>query len=460
MAATGEDDVIVPDGGLFVGRNKSLTIGLVLVVTLVAFEALAVATILPAVKHDLGHQRLYGWAFSAFLLASLLGISWSGEQCDRRGPAHPLMIGLTLFAAGLALAGIAPSMWVVIAGRGVQGLGAGMVPAVAYVTIGRFYDPAQRTRMFAILSSAWVIPGLVGPALAGAVAEYTSWRLVFVGLLPLIALAAALTLPPLRAMPLPAADPAPLRLRPALGLAIGATFLLAGITSGSVILAVVVAPVGALIAVPCLLRLIPEGTLRLRRGLPAAVAGNGLLNLAFFGAEAFVPLMITDVRHQTTLVAGIALTAATLSWTTGAWVLERVHLLSDRRVAVRAGLLLVSLGIGGMASVLSPATPLWVAPIAWGVAGLGMGIAYPSLSLALLADADQGAHGAATASFKLVEVLGPALGVGAAGAIVAAGVASDWEPTGLAVVFALMALAALTGFFAAGQLATSSQPAH
>ncbi len=64
--------------GLLAGSRRALTIGLVLVVTLVAFEALAIATVLPSVKQDLGHPRLYGWAFSAFLLASLAGIGLVG----------------------------------------------------------------------------------------------------------------------------------------------------------------------------------------------------------------------------------------------------------------------------------------------------------------------------------------------------------------------------------------------
>lgn len=58
-----------------------------------------------------------------------------GEQCDRYGPARPLAAGLSLFACGLTISGLAPEMWVLVIGRGVQGLGAGAVPAVAYVTI-------------------------------------------------------------------------------------------------------------------------------------------------------------------------------------------------------------------------------------------------------------------------------------------------------------------------------------
>ncbi|MEO9255553.1 MAG: MFS transporter, partial [Tepidiformaceae bacterium] len=184
--------------GLLSGDRRGLTIGLVLAVTLVAFEALAVATVLPAAEKDLGDIYLYGWAFSAFLLMSLIGITWAGEQSDRHGPARPFIAGLTLFAIGLTIAGTAPSMWILVLGRAVQGLGAGVIPAVAYVCIGRGYTDSQRARMLAILSTAWVIPSLAGPGIAGVVADYLNWRVVFLGLLPLLLVVAPLTVSALR----------------------------------------------------------------------------------------------------------------------------------------------------------------------------------------------------------------------------------------------------------------------
>ncbi|MBV9662766.1 MAG: MFS transporter, partial [Actinobacteria bacterium] len=123
-----------PDGeGLWSPAYRSLTVGLVLTITLVASEALAVATILPDVRDDLGGIRLYGWVYSAFMLSSLVGIVAAGRAADRKGPAAPYAVGLVLFAAGLVVGGLAPSMPVLVAGRALQGLGAGAVPAVAYV---------------------------------------------------------------------------------------------------------------------------------------------------------------------------------------------------------------------------------------------------------------------------------------------------------------------------------------
>ncbi len=160
---------------------------------------------MPVVASDLGGISLYGWVFSAFFLGDLVGIVAAGQQADTHGLVRPYLMGLGLFAAGLAIGGLAPSMPVLVIARGVQGLGAGAIPAVAYVSIARQYPPGLRPRMFAILSTAWVVPGIAGPALAGLVAAQMSWRAVFLGLLPFVVVAAVLTVPSLGRVVRPAA---------------------------------------------------------------------------------------------------------------------------------------------------------------------------------------------------------------------------------------------------------------
>jgi MFS family permease len=434
------------------GEQRGLTMGLMLAVTLVAFEALAVATVMPAAKEDLGGVRLYGWTFSGFLLASLVGITWAGQEADRHGPARPLAAGMTLFGIGLLIGGFAPNMAVLVAGRTVQGLGAGALPAVAYVAIGRGYDEHQRPRMLALLSTAWIVPGLAGPGIAGAVAEYLDWRVVFLGLVPFLPLAGLLTLPPLRRMGAPDSVPAPARTWTALRLAVGAAVALGGASSGSVVAAGVLVPVGGAVALHALRQLLPPGTLRARAGAPAAIAGMGLANLAFFGAEAYIPLMLTTLRDQTTLAAGVALTAATLSWTSGAWVQERLAgRIAPRRIA-RAGLLLIAAGIGCTSFVVWTAVPPLVVAPAWGIAGLGMGMAYPTFSLTVLAQATVGQEGASSAALKLNEVLGASAGIGIGGVLIAAGENGGWESGAVLATFTVAAAGALLATLGANGL--------
>ncbi|HEX6029882.1 MAG TPA: MFS transporter [Tepidiformaceae bacterium] len=431
-----------------------LTAGLVMVITLAAFEALATATVMPAVKDDLGGVALYGWAFSAFLLASLVGITFAGEQADRHGPARPYAVGLALFATGLTIAGLAPAMWVLVIGRAVQGLGAGVIPPVAYVAVGRAYPEEARARIFALFATAWVVPGLVGPGLAGVTAEYLSWRLVFLAILPLVAAAALLVLPTLRKLGPPEVAPkaAPSGVPMAALLAVGFGAVLASFTLASPWFTPPLLLAGVVLAIPAVRRLMPAGTFKAGRGLPSTVLGIGALNLAFFGTDAFVPFMLTEVRDQSTVFVGAIFTASTLFWTAGTWVVERSKDRVSRQTFVGAGLILVAAGTLGQIAVLSQDVPVIFAGVTWSIGAFGIGIAYPSLSLLLLAQAPKGSEGTVTSSAKLAEALAAAVGAGVVGAIVNAGESAGAVSGSLAVSFVLMASVALVAVLLADRL--------
>ena len=153
--------------GPWAPERRLLTVGLIGLVTAAAFEGMAVPTVLPELVRELGGLDLYGWAFSAFWLTNIIGITLAGTDADRRGPGRALAVGVVLFAAGMVVAGVATEMPLVIAGRAIQGFGSGALGSVVYAAIARAYDPSARPRMIALVSSAWVVPGLVGPALAG-----------------------------------------------------------------------------------------------------------------------------------------------------------------------------------------------------------------------------------------------------------------------------------------------------
>jgi MFS family permease len=444
-----------PDDGLWSPGRRALTIGLILNVTIVASEALAVSTIMPIVARDLGGIDLYGWVFSGFFLGSLLGIVVAGMLIDRGSLARPFMLGIGLFAFGLVIGGFAPSMAVLVGARVVQGFGAGAIPAVAYVSIARAMPERLRPRMFATLSTAWVLPGVIGPTIAGVVAETLHWRLVFLGLLPLIAVASLLTLPAVAAVgPATAAEGdaehvaatrARRRLPLAVVLVIGAGLIVAGLSNlGPVPLVMIVA--GLLIAAPAFARLTPAGTLRAARGLPTAILLRGILTFAFFCADAFVPLAIQEWRGAPALVSGLVFTASTLTWTGGAWIqAHRIERIGPTRFLV-AGFAFLILGVLGFAAILLPEVPLVAGVVTWGIAGFGMGLSYSTLSLVVLRQAPPAEQGSATAGLQLSDVLGTSLGTGIGGALIAFGARSGspgW--VGLAGTFAVSVAVALAG---------------
>jgi MFS family permease len=445
------------DDGVWAPARRRLTVALVLTITLVAFESLAIATVMPVVADDLGGLGLYGWVFSGFFLGSLLGIVMAGRAADRRGTRLPFAVGLALFAVGLVVGGAAQSMPMLVAGRVAQGMGAGVIPAVAYTTVGRAYPAALRPRVFAVFSSAWVIPGVIGPAAASALAGWLSWRVVFLALLPLVALAAILALPALTDGPpadaedgaAPRHDDRP---RDAVVLVIGAALVLAGLGAHQLALAAAFVGAGGVLGAWAFVRLVPEGTLSLHPGLPAAVATRGLLTFAFFGTDAYVSLAATEAHHAPTWVAGLALTSATLAWTTGAWVQQRVVVARGPRWLVRRGFAVLAVGIALTALALGP-VPVGFLVAAWGVGGLGMGLCYAPISATVLGEAAPGQEGTASASLQLTDVLGVSLGTGVGGVFVALGDGRGWATASSLTFGFLIALAvALGGVLASGRL--------
>ena len=456
---------------LFAARYRELTIGLVSTITLVAFEALAVSTIMPTVATDLGQLELIGWVLSGFILGSLVGIVVIGGLVDRGSLIRPFAIALALFACGLLIGGLTPSMPMLVGGRILQGIGAGGVPPVAYVAIGRSLPDSLRPRMFALLSTAWVVPGLIGPAIASQVAIHIHWRAVFLGLLPLILVAGAVALAALRGVPTAEAAAAEAnhqraserdvardmarRVPYALLVAIGGGLVIAGLSVGrdltvgaatidARLLFAVLVGLGLVLLVPAFRRLTPPATLRLARGLPAAVGLRGLLTFAFFSVDAYVPLALQHVRGLDVGAAGLALTAATLTWTGGSWVQARMQDSWGVTRLVALGFASIGLGMLAFGLIFVPSVPAIVPIAAFAFAGLGMGLAYGTLSLAVLRGAPPGGEGQATSGLQLADTLGTAIGIGITGAFVALGERLDDLAFGLrlAVVLA-MAVAAL-----------------
>lgn len=454
--------------GLWSAKRRPLTLGLVLTITLVAAEALAVATAMPIVARELGGQELYGLVFSAFLVGSLLGIVVSGRLIDRRGVVLPFVGGLVLFAIGLVIAGLATSMPMLIVGRLVQGIGAGTVPTVAYVAIGRSLPESLRPRMFATMSTAWVLPGLLGPGIAGIVAELFDWRLIFLGLLPLIAVSGTMAYRGLRGIGSAAsgavgAGSTGSRIRDGLVMAVGAAILTTGLASESVAILAALGAAGFGITLWAFTRLVPPGTLTAARGYPTAILLRGVLTFAFFTIDTYVALLLVDVRGWSAAGAGIAITAATVAWTAGSWTQARLSSRRSHEWFVRVGFPVVTVGIAGLGLILIEAVPAWLAVPIFGLGGYGMGLTYAQFALIVLRDTPREVQGEITAGLTLSDVLGTALGTSVAAAFIGISERAGLGPgPGLAASIAAGTVAGIIGWSLAPRLqrlARSPEPA-
>ncbi|WP_433253251.1 MFS transporter [Streptosporangium sp. CA-135522] len=443
---------------IFGPRYRTATLGILLVVTLIAFEGMSVGTVMPAVSKDLDALDLYGMSFSAFLISGLLANVVAGLWSDRRGHAVPFLLGIGLFTAGMVLAGAAGTKELFIVARVVQGLGGGGVVVAIYVMIARVYVPETRPKVFAALSAAWVLPALIGPGLSGLIATTLEWRWVFYGIVPLVVPALVMLLPALRAGEGPAPEPATgPRSRPvamtlaAAATAGGAGALLYGVDRlHNAPLSGGIATAAGLVALAVgLPRLLPPRALRFGHGLPTTIMMRGVLSSAFFGVNAFIPLLLTKVSGFSVAEAGIALTIGALGWTTGSYLQTRRAY--DRPRLVRLGAAAVTTGVLLTLLVLVPGGTGWVAVPAWVVAGFGMGIGMTSVNVTAMRQSPDAEQGANSAALQVVDTLGSALTIGFGGVLINL-IGHDDIPTGYITIVVLMAAVGLLGVGVAGRM--------
>jgi MFS family permease len=178
-------------GSVFAGKYLSITISTLTLVALAAFDGMAVGAALPNIGGDLG-VRLLPWVLTAFLLTSTVAMLVAGPMIDALGIRPTFQITLGAFALGSLLCAVAPNLVWLIAARVIQGVGGGMVMAVAIANVGISYPPELRSRAFAANSTIWGTMALAGPAIVAVLMKYTGWRVIFWLNLPLVAIAATI----------------------------------------------------------------------------------------------------------------------------------------------------------------------------------------------------------------------------------------------------------------------------
>ncbi|MFJ6730290.1 MFS transporter [Streptomyces sp. NPDC091281] len=441
--------------------HRALSIGVVSVVLLIAFEATAVGTAMPVAARELDGVALYAFAFSGYFTTSLFGMVLAGQWSDRRGPLGALTCGIGAFAVGLVLSGTAGAMWLFILGRAVQGFGGGLVIVALYVVVGRAYPERLRPAIMAAFAASWVVPSVVGPLAAGAVTERLGWRWVFLGTPVLVLLPLALALPQIRRRaggPVKGGAGASVdrrRIRLALGISCGAG-LLQYAAQDLRPWSVLPAAAGVALLVPAVRGLLPPGTWRAARGLPSVVLLRGVAAGSFIAAESFVPLMLVTQRGLSPTLAGFSLAAGGATWALGSWVQSRPRVEPYRDRLMTSGMVLVAAAIAAAPSVLIPAVPVWTVAVAWGFGCFGMGLVISSTSVLLLQLSAPEEAGTNSAALQISDGLANILLLATGGAAFAAlgggtvahatgDAAHGAHPVAFAAVFLPMAVVALVG---------------
>jgi MFS family permease len=398
---------------------RPLQAGLILAVSLHAFDELVITIALPTIVRDLGGGDWYGVSLASYILASLISVVWAGNSIDRRGPLRIFLIGYGLFAVGLLMAMQASTMWEFIAARAVQGLGGGISWTVAYAITNIVIPREERPRMVAWLDSAWLIPSILAPTVGGYVVDYLDWHWIFSGQLPFLLLGMYLLYPHLKVMnKVPDAGVADSRgaIWGALRIALGAAVFVAVLAQPLSWLWLLL-PLSIAIAWRPFISVMPAGFNRARRGLPAAVLLHFLVFFAFYSAEMYMPLMMIELRGISSSVTGLAFTSCAFAWIGAsflqAWLSGRISVYRSLLI----GVALTFIGVALTAALLIPAVPFWLIYISWAIAGAGMGVAFNTIVSATMNFTRDGEEGATSTANGISGALSIGLAAGIGGAI-------------------------------------------
>jgi MFS family permease len=415
-----------PPGGAraFDQQHRTITLGLLALVTMFAFEAVAVSLAMPSVARELDGETLYPIAVVGMLTAAIVGMVVGGIWSDARGASLPLTVGGVVFVGGLLVSGLAGSMELFVVGRLLQGLGGGAALTAMYVAVGDTFPVHLRTRVFSLFATAWVAPSIAGPFVAGALVDLLGWRSVFLvvagfALVSTFGVRAAMGRRlAVRTMPLVWGR------RPgyAVVAAVGVVALhLAG--HGTGLRSALLLAGGLLVVGYAIVPLLPRGTTRAASGLPAVIASRGLFGASFACVEMFLPLVLQGETGMSPTVSGLVMMVGALGWVAGSAYSGRrgTPETFSRILRLGAGSLLAGTLISLALVPVDHDTVLAaiVATVGFSTMAVGMGLATPLMSTLALDLAPEGRQGDSGAAIQMSDSLGQSIAAGLVGAVFA-----------------------------------------
>jgi len=413
-------------GAKHVGTSVVLAGG----VALYATNEFLTISLLPNTVAEIGGSRLYAWVTTLYLVGSVAAATMVNPMLLRVGPRSSYLMGLALFGVSSLVCGMAPNMEILIAARALQGVAGGLLAGLGYAVINAALPRSLWTRASALVSAMWGVATVVGPATGGLFAQFGLWRWAFVAMAILTVLMAMLVPIALAADRVDPSVAAPAMKVPVWSLVlIGAAALAISVAQ---IPHNFLATVGLLAAGVVLVGLFVIVDWRMRAAvLPPSVFGPGPLKWIYLtmavlmvGAmvDTYVPLFGQRLAHLTPMAAGFLGAALAVGWSVSEIVSASVEnprtigrVIAAAPVVVAAGLALGAVTQRQDATVGSVA--LWT--IALAVAGIGIGMAWPHLSVRAMDSVNDPAEGsAAAAAINTVQVISAAFGAGLAGVVV------------------------------------------
>src|SRR5215510_7451532 len=415
---------------LWRGRHQVYTLLLTLSIGIHALGMHMLATVLPSIVADLGGAAFYAWATLLYTIASIIGTVCGGMVTARLDLRRSYLVGALVFLGGSVGCAAAPHIAVLLLARTLQGLGSGLLVAIAYSMVSEMYAEALRARVLSAISGMWGVAALLGPMVGGMFAASGWWRGAFWITVPVLlplSILAWYTLPPGESQRV--SGPVPLLRLALLGIGV------LGVAASGQILSlglrlVLIGSAAALVG--CAFyrdaratnRLFPSQPLSLNTSVGTASCIFLLFGITTSQATVFLPLIVHMLYGLSLLAAGYITALLSLAWTITA--LYSAGLLDRwvRVVIVLGPLVMVGGGVGLAASIAHG--PLALLSVGVALMGAGIGLCFAHISSWSITAARPGESILTASSIPTLQSLGIAFGAAIAGLVAnTAGLATD-----------------------------------
>ncbi|UOZ02965.1 MFS transporter [Amycolatopsis sp. WQ 127309] len=420
------------------GAPPVLAAGIVALEFAAAVTGFVASTLLPVVADDLDARGRLGLLIAGSTLGLFVALPLASRVLGRLGPRRTLAAGMLAYLGGLALAASAQAAWVFALGQFTSGLAGGLLAVFGISSAIRHLDERLRIRVVAASSAMWIVPALAGPAATLGLEHLVGWRWTLLVPVPFVLFGRLLVVRAVRDDPPVEAAPRPLGRTLSVPLGAACVVLSAGWWP--------LAIAGAVLTVAGTVAILPAGTARLRRGTPAALGAMVLFAAGYFGADSLITVLLTSGFRMSLGQAAVVLSAAPLGWAVTSLLVTRCT-----SAFPVAGLSLTALGTAVPAVELATGGSFGVVLGAWTVAGIGVGLAYPSLYIRATTAGSSGFTATELATAVITaECVGQLLGRAAGGTLSSAGTTG-----GLVASYVLFALALIAAAGAASRTSTA-----
>jgi MFS family permease len=398
------------------GRFVILCVG----IWLHAVDSLVTATISPAIVSDIGGIAYINWTITLYEVGAIAAGAATPMLSQRLSLKSVLGLAALLYGSGCLIAGFAPTIGMLLAGRLAQGLGGGMLLSLCYLAIQEWFDPSWWSRLFGVVAVIWGAGSLLGPLIGGVFAGLHAWRMTF-----LVFAVQAAALWGMASLCLPtqarsAQAAKPWSVLPLFVLSTATLLIAQSSVAGSITLSVLESLLGAgLLYVAARLdrrasyRLFPVKVLDFRHPVGAGLLMVFALSAATTGFWAYGPLILTILFGTPPIISGYILAGEAVAWSLATMAVSKAPSAAGRGL-IRVGAILVALGAGGFA-IAVPAGVLAGIVLCALLQGLGFGLCWPSIVHRLVRLSTEAERPLAVTSPETMQRIGYAVGAAAVG---------------------------------------------